>query len=106
MLLARHATKVLMVVRGPTLSSTMSQYLVDRIEASDSIEVATHSQVTSAAGSRRLETVTITDGRSSQERQVQTSHMFIFIGSVPRSDFPGRYRRAGRVGVHPPPGRT
>ncbi len=87
MLLARHATKVLMVVRGPTLSSTMSQYLVDRIEASDSIEVATHSQVTSAAGSRRLETVTITDGRSGQERQVQTSHMFIFIGSVPRSDF-------------------
>jgi thioredoxin reductase (NADPH) len=87
MLLSRYARTVTMVVRGPSLSVTMSHYLVDRIEASDTIDVLVQSEVTAARGSRVLESLTVTDHRSGAEREIATQYLFIFIGSMPHSEF-------------------
>lgn len=87
MLLSRYARTVTMVVRGPSLSATMSRYLVDRIEASATIEVLLRSRVAAARGDRILEALTVRDEASGTEREIETHHLFIFIGSMPHSDF-------------------
>ena len=40
------AAKVWMLVRGPSLAESMSQYLIDRIAAADNIEVLTETEIT------------------------------------------------------------
>src|SRR5258707_173398 len=53
--LAQRARSVRVVVRGPTLKSTMSQYLVDRIKRSPQIEVMTETEVVAVNGSATVE---------------------------------------------------
>ena len=53
--LSTRARSVRMVVRGESLKSTMSQYLVDRIERSKSIEVLTETEITAVHGSAVVE---------------------------------------------------
>ncbi|MGW8265975.1 MAG: FAD-dependent oxidoreductase, partial [Longimicrobiales bacterium] len=84
MLFSRYASKVSMIVRGPSIAASMSQYLVDRIEAAENIEVITGAQVREVSGSPRLESIRIARGEA--EEVVPTSYLFIFIGTAPRSD--------------------
>lgn len=83
--LQRYAAHVTIVVRGPDLTATMSQYLIDEIEASDRIEVVPHSEVTDAAGDEWLATVTLHD-RESDERTVHdVQGLFVMIGAEPHT---------------------
>ena len=67
--LARHARSVRVAVRGDGLSSTMSRYLVDRIERSPRIEVLTADGGDGAARPRRRSmSVTLRDGSGGEER--------------------------------------
>src|SRR4051812_34612097 len=59
--LARYASKVVLVVRGPRLEATMSQYLVSRILTTDNVEVRLDTQVVGAAGGDHLEALTLCD---------------------------------------------
>jgi thioredoxin reductase (NADPH) len=43
--LAQHATKVFMLIRGPSLAASMSRYLIDRIEATPNIELRPHTEL-------------------------------------------------------------
>jgi len=88
LLLARYARKLTMLVRGDGLSASMSQYLIQRIEAQSNIEVLVRTQLVSVQGGDRLEAVTVqTEGRDPVTREA--SHIFIFIGARPNSDFLG-----------------
>src|SRR5204863_7912561 len=49
-MLAQHASKVFMLVRGPGLAATMSRYLIDRIEATPNIELRPHTELTHLQG--------------------------------------------------------
>jgi thioredoxin reductase (NADPH) len=84
MLLSRYARTVRMIVRGPSLSASMSRYLIDRIDAQENLEVLTRARVVGLSGDRRLASVRIRteDG----DLEIETSHLFIFIGSTPRSE--------------------
>jgi thioredoxin reductase (NADPH) len=73
-------------VRGPSLAASMSRYLIDRIEAQENLEVLTHSQMVSASGDRRLQSITIQNSLDGQTQELSTSHVVIFIGSRPRSE--------------------
>jgi thioredoxin reductase (NADPH) len=86
MLFSRYARKVTMLVRGDSLTKSMSQYLVDRIEQSPNIEVMTHTRVTGVAGEGRLQRVSVVAGPDATPRELETDAMFIFIGARPRSD--------------------
>ncbi len=84
MLFSRHASKVTMVIRRGSLETTMSKYLLDRIEATENVEVLTGAQVTEVRGDKRLEEIGVdVDGSA---KTFKASHLFIFIGAAPRSE--------------------
>ena len=80
--LARRARSVRIVVRGKALKSTMSHYLVDRIERSTQIEVMTETEVTAVHGTATVETVSLRNGDGSV-RQVPSTAVFVMIGAEP-----------------------
>jgi len=86
MLISRYARKVTMLVRGPSLTASMSKYLVSRIEEAPNVEVRTDTMVTAVAGKRRLETITLSGPGGGDPVTVPAEAMFIFIGAAPRSD--------------------
>jgi thioredoxin reductase (NADPH) len=89
MFFSLHAHKVTMLVRGPSIADTMSQYLVDRIADEPNVEVMTNTKVVSVHGNGRLEAVTVADSVTGERRDLSASAMFIFIGTAPRTGFCG-----------------
>jgi thioredoxin reductase (NADPH) len=79
--LAQHAAQVTMLVRGDSLDSRMSRYLVDRIERHDRITVRTRTEVVGGFGHDWLDSVAIQgpDG----EQTLATDALFILIGAEP-----------------------
>jgi thioredoxin reductase (NADPH) len=86
MLLSRHAAEVVILVRGDSLASSMSRYLIDQIEQTPNITVRPHAQVTSLTGEERLTSVTVRDTVSGREGQLPADAVFVFIGAVPGTD--------------------
>lgn len=82
---AKFARKVTMLVRGPGLTATMSKYLIDEIERTSNIVLATGTQVVKAEGNGHLEGLCLKgpDG----EYQVRASSLFVFIGAEPGVDW-------------------
>jgi len=81
---SRYASQVTMLVRGASLSATMSRYLEDRIKETKNIEVLTGTVVAGVGGRDRLETITL-ESDSSKRREAAADAVFIFIGSAPRT---------------------
>jgi thioredoxin reductase (NADPH) len=86
---ARYAKRVMMVVRGNSLGSTMSQYLIDQIKATPNIEIWAHACVAEVHGETHLEEVSVLCSDSNKIERVPVSSMFIFIGALPRTDWLG-----------------
>ncbi len=81
--LASRARSVRVVVRGKALKSTMSQYLVDRIERTQKIEVMTETEVSAVHGTATVETVSLVDRRDGTVQQVPCTAVFVMIGADP-----------------------
>src|SRR5436190_1061922 len=64
MYFSRFARQVTMLVRGSSLSDSMSQYLENQIAATKNIKVKLNSSVTSVDGVDRCETITIQDNKT------------------------------------------
>jgi thioredoxin reductase (NADPH) len=79
------AAKIWMLVRGPSLARSMSQYLIDRIRAVDNIEVLTHTEIVALYGSRekQLERVRWRNNVTGEETEKPIRHVFLFIGAEP-----------------------
>jgi thioredoxin reductase (NADPH) len=86
---SRYARRVMVIVRAGGLSPAMSHYLVERINATDSIGVITRSEVVAVCGNGRLQQIVLRNIDTAEERRLDTSAMFIFIGTAPRSEFVG-----------------
>ena len=85
---AEVADRVTVLVRSGDLAKSMSQYLVDRIEAHERIDVALGESVQACHGDDRLRSVTLTDGDGGT-REIETSYVFVFIGAAPQTDWLG-----------------
>ena len=85
--LSGHARCVRIMIRGESLASSMSQYLIDRIERTDNIEVVPHTVIEEARGEHKLESLLLKDTRDDSMREIETPQLFIFIGAVPATDF-------------------
>ncbi len=83
---SRYAAKVTIVVRKPSLVPAMSQYLVDRIKASDNITVMGHSEIMAAHGSGHLEALDIKNVETGETARMEGQALFIFIGVAPRTE--------------------
>jgi thioredoxin reductase (NADPH) len=83
---AKHARRVTMLVRGPSLERSMSHYLIEQIAALDNVDVRTESVAVAAEAQdghlRRLH-VRSPDG----EDVLDVDACFVFIGAAPRTDW-------------------
>jgi thioredoxin reductase (NADPH) len=86
---AKYAEQVVMAVRGASLASTMSQYLIDQIKETPNIQVWANASVVEAHGDTRLEEISVLCSDTNKVERVPASSMFIFIGAQPRTDWLG-----------------
>jgi thioredoxin reductase (NADPH) len=94
---ARYARSVHLLVRGPSLEDSMSQYLVEQLAGIPAITVHTCTTVAEAHGGDHLEALTLQDAVTGERREVPASHLFVFIGGEPRTDWlDGTVVRDGR----------
>lgn len=85
--LARHARRVELIARGPSLARTMSDYLIKEISAASNIVVNTDTIVVEGHGVRRLEGLTLRNCVSGEERTVPTAALFVLIGGAPHTEW-------------------
>jgi thioredoxin reductase (NADPH) len=78
---SKYARKVTMLVRGPGLAATMSKYLIDEIERTSNIVLATGTQVVKAVGEGHLESLCLKGPGG--EYCAPANSLFVFIGAEP-----------------------
>lgn len=85
--LTRFTDSVTIVIRSEDLSQTMSQYLIDNLEANDAVSVMPRTQVVEARGDTHLKTIVLKDRDTEEEREVEAGALFIFIGQRAHTDW-------------------
>jgi thioredoxin reductase (NADPH) len=83
---SRHARSVTMLVRGADLHASMSQYLIDRIQAAKNITVMTKVEVTAACGNAHLERIDLRHIDTGLQESLDIAALFVFIGVAPRTE--------------------
>lgn len=86
---AKFADEVVVLARGDSLRTSMSEYLVARIEAHPGITVRTCTQITAGGGSDHLQWLDLHDARSDSTERVDASWLFVFIGARPQTEWLG-----------------
>ena len=84
---SQYACKVTMLIRAESLEKSMSKYLIDQIEATSNIEVATHTEMVEAIGGERLESISLFNNETQTRQTVPASSVFIFIGASPQTEW-------------------
>ena len=87
MYFSKFARQVTMVVRGKSLSDTMSQYLENQIAATKNIVLRFNSSVIAVDGIDRCEMITIQNNKTREQETVPASALLIYAGAVPRTDW-------------------
>jgi thioredoxin reductase (NADPH) len=85
--LARYASHVTLLVRGPSLAASMSDYLIGQLEATSNLDIRYHSAVVGGrAVDDCLHSLTVADPRDPGTRdELSAAGLFVLIGSVPRT---------------------
>ena len=76
-----------LIIRGAKLASTMSQYLISRIESSTRITLHTHTEVEHLEGDPMLEWVTWTNRLNERSETHQIGNIFVMIGAIPNTSW-------------------
>jgi thioredoxin reductase (NADPH) len=84
---AKYAEKVVLLVRGEGLASTMSQYLIDQVRQTPNIQIWTHASVAEVHGDTHLEEVSVLCSDTDRVERVPANSMFIFIGALPQTEW-------------------
>jgi thioredoxin reductase (NADPH) len=87
--LSRFTDSVTILIRDDDLSSTMSQYLIDNLEANPAVGVRPNAQVLAARGDTHLTGLVIRDRRTQEEEEVEAGALFIFIGQTAHTEWLG-----------------
>ena len=87
MFLSRTAKHVHVLVRGASLASSMSDYLLSRLEKDQRISIHYNTEMTGVSGDDMLEHVTIRDSRAGEDWRVNTSAVFVMVGAAPNTDW-------------------
>jgi thioredoxin reductase (NADPH) len=83
---AGFAAQVTMLVRGDSLTKSMSNYLIEQIAALPNVDVRVNAQAVEATGDDRLATLRIRDGDGSETVE-EADACFVFVGAAPRTDW-------------------
>lgn len=87
MYLSKFARNVYMLIRQDSLSSTMSQYLIDQISKTGNISVLSKTVVVEAKGDGKLEEIVVEKLNTGERRNLGARSLFIFIGAKPYTDW-------------------
>lgn len=87
--LARGAKSVTMLVRGESLTASMSYYLIQQINEAPNITVRPRTVVKEAHGEEHLERLILRDTVTGATEVVDAQWMFVFIGAAPLTDWLG-----------------
>src|SRR6185295_13704535 len=85
--LAKHAARVTMIVRGSSLTASMSSYLIHEIANTPGIDVQTGSELIAGSGTDHLETLTIRNTRTGAVETRPSTALFVMIGGEPRTEW-------------------
>ena len=85
--LTRFTDSVTIIIRGDSLDSTMSRYLIDNIEANESVSIHPRSQVAGAHGSTHLESIVLRNLDTDEQTETKAGAIFIFIGQKAQTDW-------------------
>jgi thioredoxin reductase (NADPH) len=95
--LARYCRLVTLVIRGNDLVASMSQYLIEAIDAAPNVTVRANSEVVGGGGDGRLERVTLRSRLTGDEESLPSAGLFVMIGAVPGTSWlPDKVGRDGR----------
>lgn len=94
--LSRTVAHVHILVRGPSLAATMSDYLVQRILGSMKITLHPHTEITALDGGPMLERVTWIENGAVSEHAI--GNIFVMIGAVPNTAWLGKCLDLDRQG--------
>jgi len=83
MFLSEGAAKVLLIVRGKSLSSSMSRYLSRRVETCENIEILYSTEIRKMIGNKKLEKVELENTETKERQVVETPAVFSMIGAKP-----------------------
>jgi len=83
MYMCKFAKEVNIIIRRDELSQTASNYLVENIRNTPNIKVIVNTGVISCSGTQVLESITLKNTKSGEEKTVPTKALFIYIGSRP-----------------------
>lgn len=86
---AKYAERVVILVRGESLSSTMSKYLIDQVQQTPKIQLWTHASVAEVHGDTHLEELSVFCSDTNKIERVPATSVFIFIGALPQTDWMG-----------------
>jgi thioredoxin reductase (NADPH) len=84
---AKYAERVIIVIRGSSLSRTMSQYLIDQIKETPNIQLWPNASLSEVHGEAHLEEISILCADTDKIDRVAANSVFIFIGALPRTDW-------------------
>jgi thioredoxin reductase (NADPH) len=85
--LAKHARAVTLVVRGASIATSMSSYLVHAIESTPNVLVRSRTEVVDGAGYEHLESLTLADRAHDTVEEVSAAALFIMIGGEPHTQW-------------------
>jgi thioredoxin reductase (NADPH) len=85
--LAKYARRVTILVRGSSISQTMSDYLAQEITTHTNVSVLLNTEVASALGQSHLQALALVNREAGGVTEVLADALFIFIGADPRTDW-------------------
>jgi thioredoxin reductase (NADPH) len=85
MFLSRHTSGVHLLVRGPSLAATMSDYLVQRILAAPNVQLYVNTEIASLEGKEALEAVTWIERPTGRSERKTICRVFVMIGAEPNT---------------------
>ncbi len=87
--LAQNNSSVTIAIRQQDLAQSMSQYLIERIEADPKIDLMTGVEVQALIGRDRLEGATLAHKQTGREHEIACAGLFCFIGARPATAWLG-----------------
>ena len=85
MYFSKYARRVVMLVRGPSLAASMSQYLINQLKETKNVQIEFNSSVVEAHGENHLEAISVHCSTTNEVNRIPANSMFIMIGAAPNT---------------------
>jgi thioredoxin reductase (NADPH) len=87
MYFSSYARSVTLLVRGPSLADSMSQYLIDQLKTKSNVEIETEVRLVGVEGTDTLEAIEVECGPSRRKERRLSDGVFVFIGARADTDW-------------------